>query len=133
MIVGTHADSTTPQSLGFAESTVSKLKSSYHEIVGHIMLSCKNIKEIEALQNRLTSIAMEHKLLKTPVPMSFIRLEEYLYNHALTLSANAQPPIISWTEFQQIAVKHKLTLQIATTAARFLHNIGSIIYFDDRR
>jgi hypothetical protein len=131
VIVGTHADEAPPENTNLAELSVVDWRRIYPEIVYHTTLTCRDLNQVHQLKDELVRIAQTHQMLKNPVPKSFVQLEESLYKERAKLGENR--PVVSWNDFVRHAVQSRITINAAPAAARFLHNTGSVVYFDDPR
>ncbi|MBX9719512.1 MAG: 50S ribosome-binding GTPase, partial [Microbacteriaceae bacterium] len=86
---------------------------------------------IEPLIEKIVSSARSHRLLKRPVPDSYLRINAMLG----TLAATHQT--LGWEDFVDVCSDHLYlgspseTLAACRDIARFLHESGQLLYFDN--
>ncbi|KYQ94307.1 RasGEF domain-containing protein [Tieghemostelium lacteum] len=129
VLVGTHIDAfesleTVNQIL---ETTANRFQKKFTLIQAIISVSCTTGYDVDKLKQLIEDIIKTQPYLKEKVPSSFFTLEEALMDS----KKKRNPPVMNWQEYVGLAniCNLKDTVQIQR-ATEFLHNIGSIVYFN---
>ncbi|KAF2072479.1 hypothetical protein CYY_006211 [Polysphondylium violaceum] len=130
VLVGTHIDNFENMNVVNAvlESVASRFQKRFSNIQAIISVSCTTGYDVDKLKTLVEDIIKSQPYLKEKVPSSFFTLEEAL----LEVKKKRIPPVMMWQEYINLAnicnLKDAVQIQRAT---EFLHNIGSIVYFND--
>eukprot|EP01132_Coremiostelium_polycephalum_P002390 gene2390-2955_t len=130
ILVGTHIDAFTDLNTvnSILETIASRFQKKFSSIQAIISVSCTTGYDVDKLKQLLEDIIKTQPYLKEKVPSSFFTLEEAL----LEVKKKRIPPVMMWQEYINLAnicnLKDSVQIQRAT---EFLHNIGSIVYFND--
>eukprot|EP01133_Synstelium_polycarpum_P004077 gene4077-4749_t len=130
ILVGTHIDAfdNIDAVNNILESIASRFQKRFPNIQAIISVSTTTGYDVDKLRTLLEDIIKTASYLRVKVPSSFFTLEEAL----LEVRKKRIPPIMMWPEYINLAnicnLKDAVTIQRAT---EFLHNIGSIVYFND--
>lgn len=79
------------------------------------------------IREKIEKIVLEKKLIREEVPLSFVVLEEILMNQQKI------NPILSWSTVSEYASMCKISQSQEEEAVRYLYNLGSLAYWNDRR
>jgi serine/threonine protein kinase/GTPase SAR1 family protein len=113
------------------------------EIRAVVNVSCakESRENIDFLKSTIYDVAAEFeidkmKVMGMHVPASYLALERQLNKHRLRLQQKRSPPIKWKHELRSIVQRSKATADIYDVdeldlAVRFLHEIGSVLHFDD--
>ncbi|EGG25213.1 RasGEF domain-containing protein [Cavenderia fasciculata] len=130
ILVGTHIDAyeDTSRVNLILEQAAARFQKTFQTIQAIISVSCTTGYDVDRLRSVVEDIVKQQKYLKEKVPSSFFTLEEAL----IEVRKKRIPPIMMWNEYIALAniCNPKDTVQIQR-ATEFLHNIGSIVYFND--
>ncbi|KAM9957201.1 hypothetical protein ACTFIW_008941 [Dictyostelium discoideum] len=130
VLVGTHIDAFENLNVVNAvlESVASRFQKRFTNIQAIISVSCTTGYDVDKLRQLIEDIIKTQPYLKEKVPSSFFTLEEAL----IEVKKKRIPPVMMWQEYINLAnicnLKDSVQIQRAT---EFLHNIGSIVYFND--
>ncbi|EGC32773.1 cGMP binding protein with small GTPase-serine/threonine kinase-dep-rasgef-gram-and two cGMP binding domains [Dictyostelium purpureum] len=130
VLVGTHIDEFENLNVVNAvlESVASRFQKRFSNIQAIISVSCTTGYDVDKLRQLIEEIIKAQPYLKEKVPSSFFTLEEAL----IEVKKKRIPPVMMWQEYINLAnicnLKDSVQIQRAT---EFLHNIGSIVYFND--
>ncbi|GAM20898.1 hypothetical protein SAMD00019534_040730 [Acytostelium subglobosum LB1] len=130
VLVGTHIDyfEDINKVNGILESISRSFQKQFTKIQAIISVSCTTGYDVDRLRQLIEDIVKSQPILRTKIPSSFFTFEEAL----LEAKKKRIPPIMNWQEYINLAnicnLKDSVKIQRAT---EFLHNIGSIMYFND--
>ena len=125
LLVGTHLDLCGPVEAYNVFRILEAHLKHYTNIVGRYPVSCKKgaVRGLEELKAGILKIAQRDC---KPVPKSYLDIE-----HLIPLASANNNKIITWTEFCTLC-RSKLVDDepMYRRAARFLHDLGSLLYFE---
>lgn len=130
VLVGTHLDCL-PKDVN-VKTVVAKLQSKYKKRFPNIktiaVVSTLTGKNISQLKSDIERIVAQQSHMGEELPQSYLLLEELVEKERLKRS----PPTIAWDEYALLAkscnIRSEESLKRAT---RFLHETGSLIYFEE--
>ncbi len=70
-------------------------------------------------------LALKDPKVTEKIPRAYLSLESKV--RALVLSKAVSPPLMSWSEFKQLANECGLSDRSVVAAAQFLHDVGSLV------
>ncbi|EFA82412.1 leucine-rich repeat-containing protein [Heterostelium album PN500] len=107
------------------------LNARYLEVTGVIGVSCHTQRNIDLLkQEILTTLIQQQTWINEKIPLTYASLETSLLEEA----KKRMPPIVSWSEYCNIAKLVNITSQEKLVrATQTLHRWGSIMWFDDEK
>ena len=130
LLVGTHADSPICHDPAFITRVKNELKSKFPSqrfpaLKHSLIVDCSSGGGIPGLKDKLLALASAMKMIVAPTWINLQqRLQQKLEQHINYLS---------WTDYQDLAVRSQVELEELSLATKFLQDVGSVIHFDDRR
>ena len=97
-------------------------------IKGIHALSCKKRTGIRELMEDISEVIQKARFIGQLFPSSWLKLEQ-----TLATLRNTTTPILNWKEFSRIAIGCHIEEESVKEAAKYLHMIGVLCYFDDPR
>ena len=129
LIVGTHADDpicTKEYQNDVLKALQNKYCSQYPNIFGIHAISCISQDGILSLDDLIQNVVISQPFMGENIPRTFIELENLINVEKL----ERKPPVISWDEFTNFGRICNIRDQNhLSAAASWLHNMGTIIYF----
>ena len=129
LIVGTHGDDpicTKEYQDGVIKALEAKYCAEYPNIQGIHTISCISQDGISQLDLWIQAIVVNQSYMGELIPKSFMELEKLVQQE----KAKRTPPVVTWDEFSRFGyICNVKTHDQLSAAAAWLHNMGSIIYF----
>ena len=128
MLVGTHAETHSPQALEELETaTLLKHRSKFPNlnIVGFTAFSATNSLNLKPLLESLDETALRQPFMGEPLPTLYLTLEQ-----AVAAERKRVPPVMTWEEFKKLGVGcGVLREEELLRAVQLLHEMGSLFFF----
>ena len=126
-LVGTHIDD--PSCNEVVLSTVKNkmqnlINFKRHNIIDCLFISSKTGEGIKELTNHLINTAKEHHMLQQMVPGNFIVFDKLLSTE------RKKHQWVRWSMYLKWALQSGIDKNDLSIATKFLHDVGSLIYFD---
>ena len=129
LIVATHLDDPICTK-EYIDETVKALETKYcpqfPNIQGIHMISCTDLTGIQQLDLWIQAIVVMQPYMGEQIPKSFMELEKLVKEE----KTKRIPPVVTWKEFSRMGfISNVKTADQLASAAGWLHNMGTIIYF----
>lgn len=136
VIVGTHADelSNPEEAHSKAEKVRRKYQKRFPFIKASFGISCKHEADIQNLVSKIKDIIRDLPYIGEMVPKCYNEMERLIKKEAMDSKIGRQdnPPIRSISELVKLgSYCNILSVDKLKRCIKFLHDIGSLIYFDD--
>ena len=123
ILVGTHSESISENSINSISEIVSKQKRQFAFIKGVHFVSCTKEKGIKELKHSIFSNYLPSPLVPAPFELLYKRLEAIRQNYNQCL--------LSLIQFKQLMKESSITEDLFSKAIQFFNEIGEIIYYPD--
>lgn len=102
-----------------------KFFSSYRTIRACVFVSNNTGDSLNVLTDLLVEHTLKQPTIKNEVPTSYLMLDR------LVAKQKIDSPIVSWKNYTRWVIDAGIELQNALNITEFLHDVGSLIYFND--
>jgi len=136
LLVGTHAEDKTCSKEyqdRYFNSIYQKYGSRFKsQIFGHFAISNETQKGLIDLKSRILDLALAQPYMPDEIPLSFRGLEEKLGGAQQRLTSAGFPPTLAWEEYKRMALEVKIPEDSVMLATKFLNDLGTIVWFNDK-
>lgn len=135
IVLGTHADDpicTTE----YLQDYIAKMHVKYQDRFPNIkkFLVCDATQDVKQVIITIKEIISLQKHMGEPMPLTYLELEKVIKEETKTRKENSRPPIVTWKKFQKFGVIANISDESTLLrAAKFFHDMGTIVYFDDKK